>query len=178
MEREEKQQIALNSGKPIGISIRTKLMGVISLILLISVYAVSSLGTFFFSKDTQARVQENNLVLIRILGQKVESDLSSIQKTLSLVAEALENSETEEKKEGLSSLYFSKKSEFLYLGLAKKKEDSLVVIDRLYNRPFFNSHNLTDRDMEDINLQHSMSFLQSFKSAFILMNASQKWNLS
>ncbi len=80
-EKETDKQIFKNIRFPI----RTKLIGMVSLILVVSMGLMITLATYFFRNDSEIRVQESNLKLSDVMGQKVVSELKMIAEKSHLV---------------------------------------------------------------------------------------------
>ena len=79
--------------KDIRFPIRTKLISMVSLILVVSMGLMIALATYFFRNDSEIRIQESNLKLSDVMGQKVVSELKMIAEKSYLVAEsAVKNS--------------------------------------------------------------------------------------
>ncbi|GBF50234.1 adenylate cyclase-like protein [Leptospira ryugenii] len=66
--------------------IRYKLLLIISVVLLLSVSGVIFLASYFFRKDSEVRVKENNIKINEILALKVKSDLQSIRQDVHISA--------------------------------------------------------------------------------------------
>ncbi|MFW5862383.1 MAG: adenylate/guanylate cyclase domain-containing protein [Spirochaetota bacterium] len=75
--------------KNIRFPIRTKLIGMVSFILVVSMGLMIALATYFFRNDSEIRVQESNLKLSDVMGQKVFSELKMIAEKSQLVADSL-----------------------------------------------------------------------------------------
>ncbi|MCZ8155022.1 MAG: HAMP domain-containing protein [Leptospira sp.] len=73
---------SLNSAFPI----RFKLLLIISFVLLVSVSGVIFLASYFFRKDSEVRVKENNIKINDILALKVKSDLQSIRQDVHIIS--------------------------------------------------------------------------------------------
>jgi len=66
--------------------IRFKLLLIISFVLLVSVSGVIFLASYFFRKDSEVRVKENNIKINDILALKVKSDLQSIRQDVHITS--------------------------------------------------------------------------------------------
>jgi adenylate cyclase len=73
---------SLNSAFPI----RFKLLLIISFVLLVSVSGVIFLASYFFRKDSEGVVKENNIKINDILALKVKSDLQSIRQDVHIIS--------------------------------------------------------------------------------------------
>lgn len=73
---------SLNSAFPI----RFKMLLIISFVLLVSVSGVIFLASYFFRKDSEGVVKENNIKINDILALKVKSDLQSIRQDVHITS--------------------------------------------------------------------------------------------
>lgn len=83
------------------LTIRVKLMSIISLIFIVSISAIILIATYFFKSDSEIRVQELNIKLAEVIGLKVKTDIESVLDKTRLMANAEEqkfNSEKEKQK--------------------------------------------------------------------------------
>ncbi|TGN19443.1 adenylate/guanylate cyclase domain-containing protein [Leptospira idonii] len=69
--------------------IRFKLLLIISFVLLLSMAGVIFLASYFFRKDSEVRVKENNIKINEILSLKVKSDLHSIRQDVHITASGI-----------------------------------------------------------------------------------------
>ncbi|ABZ93065.1 Adenylate cyclase related protein [Leptospira biflexa serovar Patoc strain 'Patoc 1 (Ames)'] len=69
--------------------IRYKLLLITSIVLLFSMSGVIFLASYFFRKDSEVRVKENNIKINEILSLKVKSDLHSIRQDVHITASAI-----------------------------------------------------------------------------------------
>ncbi len=66
------------AGRPAFVSIRLKLIAIVSLIIFISLGAMIYFAGSFFRTRSETLIQEYNLSLARLIGQKVEADLRDL----------------------------------------------------------------------------------------------------
>ncbi|EMJ87991.1 adenylate/guanylate cyclase domain-containing protein [Leptospira meyeri] len=69
--------------------IRYKLLLITSVVLLISMSGIIFLASYFFRKDSEVRVKENNIKINEILSLKVKSDLHSMKQDVHITASAI-----------------------------------------------------------------------------------------
>ncbi|MBM9549116.1 HAMP domain-containing protein [Leptospira sp. 201903074] len=69
--------------------IRFKLLLITSVVLLVSMSGIIFLASYFFRKDSEVRVKENNIKINEILSLKVKSDLHSIKQDVHITASAI-----------------------------------------------------------------------------------------
>ncbi|MBM9590320.1 HAMP domain-containing protein [Leptospira sp. 201903075] len=69
--------------------IRYKLLLITSIVLLVSMSGIIFLASYFFRKDSEVRVKENNIKINEILSLKVKSDLHSMKQDVHITASAI-----------------------------------------------------------------------------------------
>ncbi|MCG6139273.1 adenylate/guanylate cyclase domain-containing protein [Leptospira mtsangambouensis] len=69
--------------------IRYKLLLITSVVLLVSMSGIIFLASYFFRKDSEVRVKENNIKINEILSLKVKSDLHSMKQDVHITASAI-----------------------------------------------------------------------------------------
>jgi len=55
-----------------------KLIGIISIIVVVSMATITGLSSYFFTEDSRARAEDNNLTVTQVLSSQVESKIQSI----------------------------------------------------------------------------------------------------
>lgn len=78
-----------SSGLSSQFPIRYKLLIIITIVLVISVAGVTFLASYFFRKDSEVRVRENNIKINEILALKVQSDLKGIRQDVHILSSAI-----------------------------------------------------------------------------------------
>lgn len=94
--------------------IRYKLLLITSIVLLISMSGVIFLASYFFRKDSEIRVKENNIKINEILSLKVKSDLESIKKDVHITASAIFRSN--QSANGIAKELFEEDPNFVFIG--------------------------------------------------------------
>ena len=85
--KEEIPSIARGApGSGIRMSIRFKLVGIVSAVILFSLTVMIFLATFFFKRDNEVRIQENGLKVSEVLARNVQDDLAAIIEKSSILA--------------------------------------------------------------------------------------------
>lgn len=69
--------------------IRYKLLLITSVVILVSMSGIIFLASYFFRKDSEVRVKENNIKINEILSLKVKSDLHSMKQDVHITASAI-----------------------------------------------------------------------------------------
>ncbi|MBK8396651.1 MAG: adenylate/guanylate cyclase domain-containing protein [Leptospiraceae bacterium] len=154
-------------------SLQFKLMLVISLVITIALSVMIALATYFFKDDNTKRIQENNLEIVRIVNAKVFSDLvTEINKGKTLLA-LKQKFNTNDQKKFFIDQYFNNDNSFIYLGVYKKSESGVEVVDSIYNEKFLQKYSLTEGDIA-LPIKNNLTyFSKSFDGVPTISNTSQ-----
>ena len=154
-------------------SLQFKLMLVISLVITIALSVMIALATYFFKDDNTKRIQENNLEIVRIVNAKVFSDLvTEINKGKTLLA-LKQKFNTDDQKKFFIDQYFNNDNSFIYLGVYKKSETNVEVVDSIYNEKFLQKYSLTEGDIA-LPIKNNLTyFSKSFDGVPTISNTSQ-----
>ncbi len=100
-----------------------KLIGIISIIVVVSMAAITGLSSYFFSEDTRARAEENNLTLSQVLSSqvsgKVQALLSSALSLFDVIRESAGNRALEK---STVANYFDRNASVAYISVPGQKE--------------------------------------------------------
>jgi adenylate cyclase len=100
-----------------------KLIGIISIIVVVSMAAITGLSSFFFSEDSRARAEENNLTLSQVLASQVEGNVQSIlSSALSLFDVLRESAGNKALESSTIANYFDRNADVAYLSAPGQKE--------------------------------------------------------
>ncbi|MDF3821231.1 adenylate/guanylate cyclase domain-containing protein [Leptospira sp. 96542] len=94
--------------------IRYKLLMITSFVLVLSMSGVIFLASYFFRKDSEIRVKENNIKINEILSLKVKSDLHSVKQDVHITASAILRNPN--LVSGISKELFGEDKNFLLIG--------------------------------------------------------------
>ncbi|MCB1192457.1 MAG: HAMP domain-containing protein [Leptospiraceae bacterium] len=155
-------------------SIQVKLMVVISAIFGVTLSIIIILATFFFKREIDLRIRENSIDLVNTIGEKIKSDVQSIlDKSLQLVKTLNDSKVSAADKNSWMEHFFANDRDFLFLGLYKKENETLVPIKTIYNQLEMDEFNMTKESFEDLIQAKRSSFMESFYGMSILHNMSQ-----
>ncbi|MBI3395409.1 MAG: hypothetical protein HY042_06210, partial [Spirochaetia bacterium] len=98
-------------------SIRVKLLGIISGIILSSLLTMILLASQFFKDDSETRIKENSLSLTEVIGLKVESELEDISYRAQLAATTLEDGD---KSGAFTDLFLRNNQNFVFVGIGER----------------------------------------------------------
>jgi adenylate cyclase len=156
--------------EPSKLTIRIKLLAIILSIIIVSLSVMIFLATFFFRDDSEKRVQENNLTVVGVIGQKIDSELKSYSYTLRSFA----NLQTSRSDSGLKQSYeddfFANHPTFMYVALI---DGSNFTISRRYlNKKYANENGLGLESFVQVNRSFEQEYFKSTRGATVLWNAS------
>ncbi|MCP4135571.1 MAG: SpoIIE family protein phosphatase [bacterium] len=157
-------------------SIQTKLMFITSMIIIASLLTMIILATFFFKDDSEIRVRENNLKIARLIGYKVESDISSYIENARIMASIMKGDTKADSSEEEKKL-LSKNKEIIFLGLAKKKGKNFHFTHSLYNEDFLSEFQIRKKNVQRIHRINRNSFLNAFNESTAFHNISVGKNI-
>ena len=155
--------------KPKGFTIQLKLMGIISILFILTVTVIIMLATQFFRSETEARVDDMNLQNVRVTGSKVKTDIAAILDKATQMVVILQSESNPEK---YINLFFKNDPDFLLLGLYRREEERLNPIKLILNKEYLNEYQLKNEDLESIITLNKSVFERSFEGEPILYNAS------
>lgn len=113
--KQNKQQ---NSNRRVRRPLVVKLIGIISLIVLVSMGLVTGLATWFFSEDSRVRAEEQNLVMSEVLGYQFESELRSVHAGALALLDTVREFGADPAVERIAlANYFDRNPEVAYIGV-------------------------------------------------------------
>lgn len=155
--------------KPKGFTIQLKLMGVISILFILTVSIIILIATKFFRDETEARVDDMNLQNVRVTGSKVKTDIAAIIDKATQMIVILQSDSRPDK---YIQLFFKNDPDFLLLGLYRKENEKLTPVKLILNQDYLNDYQLKKEDLESIINLNQTIFERSFEGEPILYNAS------
>ena len=106
-------------------SIRTKLILIISIIVIFTSISMIVLAVLTFKGDNEIRIQESNLGQARMVARMVRSELYLVIKELKGIQSFIESkSKFKKKKDFISKIFLSKESSVIYVGIINQKRNS------------------------------------------------------
>ncbi|HPS58953.1 MAG TPA: adenylate/guanylate cyclase domain-containing protein [Spirochaetota bacterium] len=159
------------------LKIRSKLISMISIIIIASMGIMIFLATIFFKKDNEVRIKESNLTISQVVASKTESDFTALVEKINLMGTTiLQEFKTAEQKNLFTSLFFSNDRDFLYVGICERgKDDVLHVTKKLSNDKFFADNNIDQALMEQVTADNSHKFVKSFNDESVVHNVSERF---
>ena len=155
------------------LTIKIKMMSIISVIILGALSTLISFATVYFRQDVETRIQENNLNFVRLMGLKVETEFSDISyKSLLMATTITQQFRSKEQKQLFIDMFFRNNQNFVFVGIARNQGNSLVFRDTIYNERFLLDNQLPEEAFDIIHQLGTENFLRSFSGATVVHNAS------
>ena len=156
------------------LTIRVKLMSIISLIFIISISAIILIATYFFKSDSEIRVQELNIKLAEVIGLKVKTDIESVLDKTRLMANAEEQKfKTESEKQKFTEAFFKDDLNFILFGIFSEENGNLKPKLVNYNDKYLSENRISEEELSKLLKIHSAELIKAFQGEPIVHNASQ-----
>lgn len=112
-----------------------KLIVIISLIVLVSMSAITAFATLLFSEDTRVRAEDQNLTLNELIAFQMESEMRSMSSSaLSLLDMLAQERGNRTAEAAIAGTYFSRNGSMLYVGI--------LGSGGVYNEKYFIAHEI------------------------------------
>ncbi|MFC1671147.1 cache and HAMP domain-containing protein, partial [Spirochaetota bacterium] len=159
------------------LKIRTKLISIISLIIVISLAGMIILATIFFRTDNAIRVNESNLKIAEIVSQKMETDFSAMVEKLNVMGTTMiQQFRSSKQKRLFTDLFFTNDKNLLYVGIVEKSgESGLRYKNYVYNKSYFKENRLKVSDINKISNSNKLPLTRSFNAEAVVQNVSSSF---
>ena len=99
------------------------LIGIITIIVVVSMMAITGLSSYFFSEDSRARAEENNLAVSQVLASQIEGKVEAVLSgSLSLFDVIRSGSGGKVFETATEANYFDRNAEVAYIAVPRQKE--------------------------------------------------------
>jgi adenylate cyclase len=160
------------------LKIRSKLISMISIIIVASLAVMISLATIFFRKDNEIRVKESNLTISQVIASKTESDFTAIVEKINIMATTmLQEFKTEQQKRLFTDLFFSNDKDFLYVAIGRRDNDKIDFYKTIYNDKFFKENSIDLNVLQQLNTENTAKFIKTFNDEAVVHNVSGKFGM-
>ncbi len=154
------------------LKIRSKLISIISLIVVSSLAVMIVLATIFFKNDNEVRIKESNFTISRVLASKTESDFNALVEKLNLMGTTmLQNFKSGKQKKLFTELFFRNDRDLLYVGILDRK-NTLKVTQSISNNAFFVDNKIDREKPQEIIRKENSEFQKSFNGDAVVLNVS------
>ncbi|TGL99395.1 adenylate/guanylate cyclase domain-containing protein [Leptospira jelokensis] len=154
-------------------SLQLKMMGVISLLFILSVATIIIIASFYFKQSIELQLRDNNLRIAEIIGSKVKSDILGVvekgrQIAITLTTQGL----PEDDRKLLLKTFFKNDKEFIYLGIFEKRGDTLVKKREVFNEEELKKSSVTEDDFHAVVERNRDALAEAFNGQTVLLNSS------
>ncbi|MCS6983792.1 MAG: HAMP domain-containing protein [Leptospiraceae bacterium] len=150
-------------------TIKVKLILIISAIIILSLASMIVLASIFFRSDSEKRVQENNLRVTEVLGQRVEAELLAMVANLRTNALALSQSQEKDK---IIQLFFQNYPNILFFANASFDGRKVRFSQTLFNQSYLQEVNLDAKKILDYAERQHTKFAPAFAGDVVMANVS------
>lgn len=158
---------------PVFRSIRFKLITIISFIIVASLTGVIFLATYYFKKDNDLRVRENNMQLAEVIATKMRTEIEKYRIVMSLMLKQNGSGGSSSQE----SLLRAGEDELLYAGIAVPAPGGRYVFVKAYeNRLLMNRLLISEKEIAALNAQSLTRLSPSFAGETIISNSSPQLN--
>jgi adenylate cyclase len=153
--------------------IRTKLISIISLILITSLTGMILLATYFFRTDNQIRANELNHKIAEITSLKTQNDFTSLVEKLNLMGNTMIQQCPQ--KALFTDLFFTNDRNMIYVGIGTRIGTALRFDNFIYSKSYFDENRLNDASINRINGIYTASFARAFNNEALVQNVSKSF---
>jgi len=159
------------------LKIRSKLISIISIIIITSLAAMISLATIFFKKDNEIRVKESNFTISQVIASKTESDFTAIVEKLNIMGTTmLQEFKTGQQKKLFTDLFFTNDRDFLYVGIGVINTSGSITVNRsIFNDRFFKDNSLDSGLPGKVTNENVEKYKRSFNGEAVVHNVSGRF---
>ncbi len=172
-EKESITNVSSDFGSSTKFSIQLKMMGVISVLFILTVSTIIFFASIFFRTTSELQLRDNNLRMAEIVGSKVKSDvLNAVERGKQIAVTLTSQGIPEDQKNLLLKTFFDADKEFIYLGIYEKKGETLVNKKEVFNEEELKLTSLTEEDFHNVILRNKDAFSDAFTGQSVLINSS------
>ena len=155
------------------LKIRTKLISIISLILITSLSGMIFLATYFFKSDNQIRANELNLKIAEITSLNIQTDLAALVEKLNLMGNTMIQNFPQ--KVLFTDLFFANDKNMIYVGICAPAGNAFRTDNFIYSKTYFSENNFALADMPRVNTASSGAFTRAFGGEAFIQNVSKSF---
>src|SRR4030042_3414426 len=144
------------------LKIRTKLISIISLILITSLTGIIILATYFFKSDNEIRANELNHKIAEITSLNIQTDFAALVEKLNLMGNTMIQQFPQ--KALFTDLFFTNDRNMIYVGIGTRMGAIIRFDNAIYSRPYFYENRLNDAAISRIRGIYTASFARAFNN--------------
>ncbi|MDX1960181.1 MAG: adenylate/guanylate cyclase domain-containing protein [Leptospiraceae bacterium] len=154
-------------------SLQLKLMGINSLIVIITSAIIIVLATHFFIADSEVYIREENFKLVDLVGITVKNFMSSTILKSKQMAHVLDGRPSVSKKK-FTNLFFQHDSDILFIGLYKLKNGTLNLSNSIAKEEYLSQNKINDSFFKDIVSKSKLVKDKALTGSVAIININQK----
>ncbi|MFC1671197.1 adenylate/guanylate cyclase domain-containing protein [Spirochaetota bacterium] len=159
-------------------TIRTKLISIISLIILFSLSLMIFLATYFFRADNEIRIKESNHKISSAIELSVRASfLSTMERARLIAATMLQRFSSPSQKRYFTNLFFKNERDYLFVGIVKKSGNSINLSRSIYNENLMNEKGIQKSSIRNSLYFNTKSYLATFEKKISFKNISHILNI-
>jgi adenylate cyclase len=157
------------------LKIRTKLISIISLILITSLTTMIVLATFFFKSDNRIRANELNLKIAEITSLNIQTDFAALVEKLNLLGNTMIQQFPQKKL--FTDLFFTNDRNMIYVAIGVPAGNGARFANFTYNNAYFAENRITEENINVINSVYGAMFARTFNNEPIVQNVSRSFGV-
>ena len=163
------RQNSLGEFRSSSLTIKLKLMVIISLIIFISLSSIIYIASYFFKKDSETRIRENDLQVTNLISLKLQAEFLSLANNMTLLGSSLiEKGSCEE--DGLRNMFFQNSKDILFIGIYNKEVGLNKNIFKCMNPSILNKEFNSPESFEALIDKDKKHFEKGFLGLSLLKN--------
>lgn len=155
--------------RPFIFSIRTKLILIISTIVILTSATMIVLAVVSFKGDNQVRIQENNLSQAKMVARMLRTEFNSVLNELKGINSAIHAISN---KNLIKKIFFPDESNIIFYGTAGKTGDRYFFSDRVYNENLLRELELNSVKINETSVKYGDHIQRALNGEEIVLNAS------
>jgi adenylate cyclase len=155
------------------LKIRTKLISIISLIMITSMTGMILLATYFFRSDNQIRANELNLKIAEITTLNIQTDFAALVEKLNLMGNTM--IQYFPQKALFTDLFFANDRNMIYVGICAPAGNAFRTDNFVYSNSYFTQTGFSLADMPRVNAASTEAFTRAFGGEAFIQNVSKSF---
>jgi len=155
------------------LTIRTKLISIISLILILALSGMIMLATRFFKADNEIRANELNHKIAEITSLNIQTDFAALVEKLNLMGNTMIQNFPQ--KGIFTDLFFANDRNMLYVGICVPAGNAYRAENFIFSKNAFTENRLSLADMPRVIAASSEAFGRAFSGEAYIQNVSKSF---
>ncbi|MBN2078929.1 MAG: cache domain-containing protein [Spirochaetes bacterium] len=153
--------------------IATKLVALVSLLLVAAMSLVIFLGTAFFKKESRSRIHDSQSTIARLIGDRMTDEIvASIEKARNAARVSSIGKKAKENRGRAKEMLFGEKKDFIFMGVAGRDGEGLKFKKTFYNEEYINETGMSRDALKAVHRNNAGYFRESFDRRIVVRNVS------